>query len=1206
MHSNYQYTKKYLQKIFVAILLLVVAILGLSTLFGNNVAVGTFYANSDTFVDYSPIQLEIPNKHFDDISGSYPMTANGWSDQSSPFAGDGNNGVVDLTPNSFDQNRKTYNLLSIDDDGNISELQNGKYIDTPFYSTANENTKTALMVNTEGAQKVTGQVSSTMSLSANRYYMISVWVKTSNFAEGTGASIALNGLKHELAFTGINTTTSHQPDTQANNFNWKRYSFFIKTGFETHNVTLSLSVGYTAQTQDTNNQIPYYPANGYAFFDNIVAEQLSPILYNRIKPTDAAQYGKDYTDNMGVVMIPSSQSQFVYEPYDTRVLKVNDTSTQTVDEVSAAVDIDIANWSGNRTNVITMDVDNFVPNQNIKTNPMSPTGSGNVTLMTTYRNGGAFVSDSLSLTSIGSALSPSQPLQTDGSILIKRQQYYRFSVWLKTIDVSEGIGAYVRFIGENTQYNSDPEQSFKLNVLDKNLTSDDNTDNYGWVEKSYYIKGSSIKDNNIQVVIGLGHRDEGLAKGNAFFANPSMTVITAKEFEDNSQNGTVIEFDSTVDTGIANGNFALAGNFLDYKYPLPAASWNIDTANSGNTNGWSGVPVNMSGVSHGIIPTDNAHFEQHKLNGSYPSNLVNPIKQAQSHTIPNLMMLHSSNPTAFGMVSQTISVPSGTPKAITVTMLANTTGYGANIILKDDSSKNILATIEGIKDTKGELLTYTFYLEADTANPLDSLTIEIWLGMGDRVNNLSKLSSGYILVSNVSFVDFTKALPSNQSEFSFADKFEEYKSFLARDYNNMNYAMYSSVTDSIFAFDRYQDSKLKTPYNWSIASSGGNAAVNNQNTTIGIYNGTQITTDGQSNGFAPYNFKHDSDEPFGVYMSLNSPTAATLSNNKTYSVEANSYYKLTTRLNANLTGLDKENTDSDNDLYEVATESVGLGIVLNGTNFKFEDIRDTRKSYYAGQENYEWQKGGYKDFTFYVATSGSADPLSLSYTLGDPQNRHKWAIGQVYISGTSIEKISKTTFDKETQGIVTDKDSSDYDPLENRLVADFGIQNTNSGDSSNNNNTQLNAILIPSILFSVALILAVIGIILRKISQKTTVISKPTTVISSNKPSYDRSNAVLNSMDVATNNEPSHDYFDEDFVEIQTVPSVKDSITIDTIHSQFDEDMQDQLLEQNQDDQIAVITSIDQPIAKKYKTKFTTQKTINKTKTSSYVDEFDD
>ena len=1223
-------------------------------------------ASEDIFVDYNPIAV-LENGHFDEVSGSFPKTALNW-DSLLPFEESVNygvSGVIDLSYPSFDANRETYKL-----DG----IKEGQYLNPYSTSTHQENAHNVLMTNTQGKPGISGY-SQSLSLEANKFYIASAWVMTSDFGANGGASISISGLPNEIAFTNINTYLT-QTNSQGSHYQWKKYTIYFRTGWKAESANLNLATGYTASPTNTEHQAGDWQANGWAMFDNVVVEQVSPILYNRLRPQSVAEFGKDadyrghkfLTDEVGSPIVldnPIYGTQFVYEPYNYKTLTQDniDNNFATTEKIpvsqkeyleSAMLNTDIAEWKNRRNpdggimqniNVaLNAPIVDGSGKEIVTVNPMHPLGefddegnARNITMMSSMRSG-ELVETSMSLTSIGGS-SYTVDNQKQSSMLIKRQQYYRLSIWVKTQDVSEGIGAFVRIIGENTQFDTDADKSFKLDVLDKEITSptdDTASANYGWVEKSYYIKGSSIRDNNIQVQIGLGDAIEGKSKGTVFFAEPSMSIITAQEYADNNANGTVVEFDASVDVGIANGTFASAGTFKQYQYPLLPENWTATSADTANTSGWDGNPVDTDKIVAGILPSDiYTNDPAHPINLAYPTHpdlpKISPIGSLTTNggiinngkRIDNMLLISSQNLTAYGYASTAFAVPSDAPKAITVSMAVETLGYGANLILKNDSTQGILATIENIQSTNGKIKTWTFFVEADSGNSLDSLTVEIWLGMGDSTNNTQKLSSGYILVTNVAMVEIAQALPATQAEWTFADKLEEYKGYLVDNKVDINYAMYSSATDSILAFDRYTQSNpnsaLKNPYGWSISSMGGSAIVNEGNTSLYVYNGQSILTDDAPTTIIPSDFRHDSDEPFAIYASLNSPTAARITGGRSYSVDGSAYYKLTTRLNANLASLDKDGSydyvDKDGNTIVtdgIATESIGLGIELNGTQYKFEDIRDTRKYYYKGQDDYKWSTGGYKDYTFYVATKDSTT-LSLAYTLGGTDNRHKWATGQIYIAGTNIEKIDKAAYESGTSGINSD------DELENRMAADLGIvTDEGSNDTTSSSNGSLNAILVPSILFSVALILAVVGVILRKISQRATVLSKPKghTIIHT-KASYDRSNAVLNSLvdtPIAQDHlQNAHNVFDDDIddsfytEELATIVEHKTQEQ-QVEHSEFDDDFESEIAqakqEQTTEEQIAIIETLDN---RSFVTKAKTVKAkTSRAKVKKYVDEFDD
>ncbi|MBQ8206651.1 MAG: hypothetical protein IJZ77_04235, partial [Bacilli bacterium] len=132
-----------------------------------------------------------------------------------------------------------------------------------FISKYNTTTNNVLMLHNEMSDVISA-TSSSFSLTKNSYYEISVWVQTQVSGEQqSGASIVLNKSADETS----NLVLSRLDNIKTNG-HWQEISFYIQTGYEDLDVTLTLSLGNKNQT-----------SNGYAFFDNIFAETSSEEVY---------------------------------------------------------------------------------------------------------------------------------------------------------------------------------------------------------------------------------------------------------------------------------------------------------------------------------------------------------------------------------------------------------------------------------------------------------------------------------------------------------------------------------------------------------------------------------------------------------------------------------------------------------------------------------------------------------------------------------------------------------------------------------------------------------------------------------------------------------------------------------------------------------------------------------------------------------------
>lgn len=982
-------------------------------------------------------KIVISNSEFSDSSGSYPKTPSSWTG-----AGVNNSpstvvksGVIDLTTSSYTENKKAYKLDSYLEYAETSPVTRNN---NEIKDTLDNN---VLMINTAESETAYGYTSQSITLEANKYYQISAWVKTGNFINNTGAYMKLTGMENEVAFANINTVATLKTDAEGlpilnaqNNYGWEKYNFFIKnSSYKSSSVTLSLQVGdSTTDSEKTTNN----PAKGYAFFDTIESNELEPELFNFLTSSDVieATEENDYRITNG--------ENTLYNIYKATPIKTDK------GDIAGNFEFTIGErpgWSladnslGAINTVFNTNAYDEENNINLKTNPHSPTGNTKIFAISSYDNSTELYNEA------------AMGIKSD-DITIKRQSFSRLSVWVKDIDIQNGSGATVVISGKDGK----AATNYEFSSVQGNLTGDESaTTRYGWKEKAFYIKGSAFRDYPINVELWLGQKDSK-SKGTALFDDVNIETLTSAQFNENSANGTVIDFDDTLpDLGITNGAFNLAGDYTEYKYPLAPSGWSLLNAATVTTSGMSTDKVDkIEKVISGIVPIDEDHFNENQANYGGASNPSNHISNG-----PNVLMMASSNPTAACYQSSAFTLPVDGKKKLSVTMkVVGIDGYGANIVVK--SGNNILTTIEQITETS-DFQTFDIYLQGGLSEKTD-LVVEVWLGLNDSINNKSKLSSGYLFIDNVKLADMA------DSENYAAKAGEYYNLKSGSTIKKTNFSVYTFAKEMFNAYDYFQkDSFVKTPYNWTVSANGTNAIVNNETVKYGIFDAGFIWKDQAD---IPYTFKHtDRENPHVLLLKNIAKTSSKLTNKFNYNLAASSYYKITISMKVDMTQDQIDNTDV-----------VGAGIALTGTKYKFENIKDT--SLLVDKNNPDSRnKEIYRDFIFYVNTDTSSPSVGFDISLGGSKNSKQYASGSVYVNSIEVLSINNTDYELSVKNLL-DKDPDNDDPY----IINANLKATDE-DTKPDEPTEKAPIqwwLIPSILFAVAILLALVGTLVRRLVSK--------------------------------------------------------------------------------------------------------------------------
>ncbi len=144
-----------------------------------------------------------------------------------------------------------------------------------------------------------GLKSSSSSLTANSYYIVSVWVKTLGDAK---ASVTVSNVSNVLTssssekyvgFSGINTAGK-----------WTQYRFYIKTGAASGSLELELSLGNpyaskVSQTVDSSTVFVYDTqalSKGTVYFDSVKVYNIDEVEYSHAQ--ENGEYNQDKTDKL--------------------------------------------------------------------------------------------------------------------------------------------------------------------------------------------------------------------------------------------------------------------------------------------------------------------------------------------------------------------------------------------------------------------------------------------------------------------------------------------------------------------------------------------------------------------------------------------------------------------------------------------------------------------------------------------------------------------------------------------------------------------------------------------------------------------------------------------------------------------------------------------------------------------------------------------
>jgi len=1013
---------------------------------------------------FTRIPLGITNPHFSSTSGSGALLdATGWTGSALGSTRGDNviHGVATLTADGFIPNNREIRLAGYPE-GTFPRSPFGEAAGTTLGDRFKDSDKNALVINTGLSEGAFGYTSSALTLEPDRFFRISVWVRTGDFTRG-GAFVTLNGLDRRLVFEHINTTASNNPQT----FSWQEFAFYVASpSHKSSTVTLGLQVGdFTEENLDTRTERSFVPSIGWALFDTVTAEQISPIDFrDALAMTTSTNPARPPLN-----FHASDQNGFSIRNEDRIVFDANELSPNLFEDYGWDF-FPYSDWT-------------FPGREN-----QNWTRTGATSAMASYtledgRNTPSVVPSRVLIISANSTVHAGV---NSLPITIGRNTFYRLGIWVNAQDIEDGSGASV-VLRANRTNEGDHGVFDRYAVVHPQTNLTGNTFDgatFGWQEVVFYIQGSSMRTiDDLRIELALG-QEGSQSQGVAMFTGLRLQRIDPREFDAASAGGTHVTLSEIAPTTIANGHFnevgpwnpndlptvrTLDGVTHNVRYPLPVSGWVQGDASSSHTAGFPVQTVETDDFVGGIV-----HMDVFGSSDAYNIRLGTAASPTMGISNgPNVLMMFSPVDTAVFYRSPALSLSADSHNRITVTMRTlGIRGYGANLVLKRGNS--IIATIEQI-DTNDDWREFSFYVSADTVAQ-GEIFVEIWLGLEDRHNLGTKLSRGHV------FVDSIEMEASDFSEFQ-----TRRRDFVARLTPPRHFAVAEFGNENFIGFDRFSNEFIRTPYNWSLQTTAPNVV------SYGIFNANFVSADTPL--FAgPTPFEHIaggqriSDEPYVMMLRNAGRAHSTLSSFDNFSLESHSFYRLVVSMKVFLSGA------NDN--------TIGARLELTGTPFSFENIQPlnlTMMPTIGGNRVFLNEYGNqinpqeYQEYVFYISTGDSAHSVFVDIGLGGRLPVEQ-AAGVIYINSISLHEISGIDFD-----VIEEYDEDDELFPFHRRVSLGQFDGDTGDDEATGDGFVWQWWLLPSIVFSALMLIALVLIVGRKAFAKV-----PARASTPKKVTYDR------------------------------------------------------------------------------------------------------
>lgn len=1027
----------------------------------------TAYADEvEDIKEFATASLDLGNADFGSSSGNYPASPTSWTGAAADN-GKGNvvSGVVDLKPSVYSDSKNGNKKFKLDQ---YPEYKNETDIPKTIFGedTQYGGDEKALLINTvDGAKVAYAYTSADMTLSPNSFYRFSVWVKTGDFAGQTGATVKLTGLGQSFAFHGVNTVRNNLNDDgelkldQTNNYGWVKYSMYVRTSASlTKTVKLVLGIGDAVQGNDEDPDIMPRPASGYAFFDTVKAERISAFSFasetEHFVKTENKNNVYKLGDNALAINLCETKSMTTEDGDEIGTFSQNTELWKTnIYYNEYETDHEYAGSARNRlynSQSRIKDLDSAYNTNGFTQNPWAPYGRAEYDVLngSPFFEGENIANIMLITTYDGDEFQQAAYGIASPFVKINRFKYYRFSVWVKGDNVSDGSGITILLRGRSANAQKATELTKYTNL------EGDSSDaaHYGWKEQVVYIHGSMLFDYDVSFELWLGTPDSR-SSGIAMFDNVTFTELDYSDYSEMSaaDGGNVFSVDNIENsTNITNGNFINVGDMDEFKFPMAVADWTYYTTDTVKADGFSTKAVDADNVVHGIIPTDEATFDSIRQ-------LLPSVDRPNEHGLANVLLLSSVSKTAVCYQSPSVTLATDKANKLSVDLrVSRIVGYGASLVLKTTDGA-VLATIENITDTGNKFKTFTFYLAAPLSE--QTVNVEIWLGLNDRTDNSKKLSSGNVYVKQVKLDEWTAADENGSVQDEYNALLEEYKFAVSHPsaLKSLDYGMYSFTAPTLDYYDAYsyvQDrDELGYLYQWTMHSS------DTKNVKSGMFNASYKKNMDIYPGFESKDYTGNM---LYIYNTDKNYTRYTYDNS--VALVANKYYRIDVAVKVRVA--DEVRTDKN---------SVGATIKLTGSSAEFANIKDTTTLKDKNNEDsrdYET----FKTYTFYISTGDNGGNIGMEISLGG-EDRDSRIQGRLVIGDITMTEIDNLDYENAKKAVKKNKNTVAVELSETDNTKD---DNTDTEPAS----SEIQWWIIPTVIFSAALVAVVVLILVMRLRDR--------------------------------------------------------------------------------------------------------------------------
>lgn len=404
-----------------------------------------------------------------------------------------------------------------------------------------------------------GYTSQSLSLSANGFYKLSVWVKTLN---GAKASVYLTG--ESAVAGGANSTFVIESTTNSAYADWTNYVYYLATGNNSVSIKLNLWLGQDKDyvTVDEHTTEDSLKSSGVVFFDNVVYQTIDEDDYTTATAGDTVKKLSFTVDSFDSLSSTTSSRDSLTSPNGWTGTVGSASGTKSSYTKSGVIYIDSNFLTSDREldgthyiDILGKDYDVDSDDDELKLTDSETEGKSDdeiaalkQTKANELKKANWITLDELEALSGKQALvinntRENQYTYTSSTMTLKEESYYKISVYVRTLklkgatDDDEHIGANVELYLGSANESDNP-------FIFKTINTEGE-----WTQYTFYVQTLDDDVTSVTIKLSLGNAVEdeddddiiyGLTRGYAFFDDVAVEKIDEEAFENAEEGNTVL------------------------------------------------------------------------------------------------------------------------------------------------------------------------------------------------------------------------------------------------------------------------------------------------------------------------------------------------------------------------------------------------------------------------------------------------------------------------------------------------------------------------------------------------------------------------------------------------------------------------------------------------------------------------------------------